>query len=87
MNQDKKEDLRDYQSESFIEVRDVLRSYIKLNQVFANTQIRTKIYGQKVNGIEDLALTRNEKEIAWSDLTTLELVIKDFKHELNLNRI
>jgi len=82
MNQDKKEGLRDYQSESFIEKRDNLRKYLKLNQVFANTQIRTKVYGQKVNGIEDLALTCNEKHIAFNDLSSLEIAITEFKEEL-----
>jgi len=85
MNQDKKENLKTKQSESFIEKRDNLRKYLKLNQVFANTQIRTKLYGQSVNGVKNLGLTRNEKDMAWSDLSSLEMVIKDFKQELNLS--
>ena len=74
------------QGDKFIEKRDNLRRYLKLNQVFANTQIRTKIYGQKVNGVQDVALTDNENDVAWNDLSTLEKAITDFKMELNLNR-
>jgi len=82
MNQDKKENLKTKQSDSFMEKRNILREYVKLNQVFTNTQIRTKIYGQKVNGVQDVALTDNEKYIAWYDLSALEKAITEFKMEL-----
>jgi len=82
MKQDKKENLKTKQSDSFIEKRNILREYVKLNQVFTNTQIRTKIYGQKVNGVQDVALTEIEKQIAFQDLFFLENVITEFKEEL-----
>jgi len=82
MNQDKKENLKTKQSDSFMEKRNILREYVKLNQVFTNTQIRTKIYGQKVNGVQDVALTEIEKYIAWYDLSALEKAITEFKMEL-----
>ena len=82
MNQDKKENLKTKQSDSFMEKRNILREYVKLNQVFTNTQIRTKIYGQKVNGVQDVALTEIEKQIAFQDLFFLENVITEFKEEL-----
>jgi len=82
MNQDKIKKLRDYQSESFIEKTKNFSKRIKLNQVFTNTQIRTKLYGLEVNGIRYLALTCNEKKLALDDLSSLENVITEFKQEL-----
>ena len=82
MKQDKKENLKTKQSESFIEKRDNLRKYLKLNQVFANTQIRTKLYGQSVNGVKNVALAEKEIRLCNNDLETLERAIFDFKNEL-----
>lgn len=70
------------QDERFIEKRDHLRKFLKLNQVFGNIQLRTKVYGQKVNGVPDLALSDREKELAKEDLNTLESAIMEFKKEL-----
>ena len=70
------------QEAKFIEKRDNLRRCLKLNQVFANTQIRTKLYGQSVNGVKDVALTINEVDICRRDLNRLEIAIIEFKNEL-----
>jgi hypothetical protein len=70
------------QEAKFIEKRDNLRKYLKLTQVFANTQLRTKIYGQKVNGAENVALTDTEIKLCKQDLEALDVAITEFKKEL-----
>jgi len=70
------------QSDKFIELREKLKEYVKLNKVFSNIQTRTKVYGQATNGVKDVSLTESEKILAKKELLYLMSIIENFRNEI-----
>ena len=70
------------QEDKFIEKRDAMKRFVKINQVFSNTQLATKMYGQCTNGVKDVALTESEIRICKSDLNSLIGIVKEVINEL-----
>lgn len=71
-----------YQDEQFKQRRDKLKTVISFQAVFENKQVRKKLYGLKVNGKQDLALTDREKEMVRAELEEVETIVREFKKGL-----